>query len=259
MGHRQIHPMKQTIVTTALVSLLGVSSVFGEGTKIAVEADRISLFEVPLRCEAAPAIGCGSRSKPILLELEGEPIIMEAWLNGSGTVLAVVGSEGSSRESRNKAVQSVVEKNGATARELDGEGRETELQSFVSRNAWYRGAEVDSLSKLEARTIAARLVRRIQTKIALPEEKAKALETGLANVFERRFIGNLNDSDPGCKKEQIAEELSVVAHESLDERGVVALQEAFAKGIRPQVDDDDGAKTKTATPDCCAIKSPAQS
>jgi hypothetical protein len=130
-----------------------------EGSKIEVKADRISLFDVPLRCEAAPEIGCGSRSKPILLELERDPIVAEAWLNGTGTVLAVVWTEASSRELRTKAIQSVLEKNGTMVRELDGEARETGLKSFVSGTAWYRGAEVDNLSKQEARTIAARLVR----------------------------------------------------------------------------------------------------
>ena len=95
--------MKRTIVTAGVLSLLGTSFAFAEDTKIAVKTDRVSLLEVPLRCEAAPEIGCGSRSKPILLELERESIIREAWLNDTGTVLAVVGTEGSTRESRSKA------------------------------------------------------------------------------------------------------------------------------------------------------------
>lgn len=100
------------MIAATVVSLVGASPAFAEGTKIAPKADRISLFEVPLRCEAAPEIGCGSRSKPILLGLEREPTIMEAWLNGTGTVLAVIRAEGSSREARTKVVQVVLEKNG---------------------------------------------------------------------------------------------------------------------------------------------------
>jgi hypothetical protein len=72
--------MKRTVVTAGVLGLLGVSSAFAEDAKIAVTSDRISLFEVALRCEAAPEIGCGSRSKPVLLQLEREPMITEAWI-----------------------------------------------------------------------------------------------------------------------------------------------------------------------------------
>ncbi len=231
----EIHPMKRTVVTAGVLGLLGVSSAFAEDAKIAVTSDRISLFEVALRCEAAPEIGCGSRSKPVLLQLEREPMITEAWLNETGTVLAVVGKEGSSRESRSETVQSILKKSRVTAVELQGEAREIQFKSYVSGKDWYRGAEVDNLSKREARTIAARLVHRIEAKVPLAREKASALEIGVANVFERTFIGPSN-SDPTNKREQIIEELSAIAHQTLDEREVAAFKEAMARGVRPLPD-----------------------
>jgi hypothetical protein len=173
--------MKRTVVTAGVLGLLGVSSAFAEDAKIAAKTDRVSLFEVALRCEAAPEIGCGSRSKPVLLELEREPIITEAWLNETGTVLAVVGTEGSSHDSRSEIVQSILEKNGVTA------------------------------------------------------------------------------SDPTNKREQIIEELSAIAHQTLDEREVAAFKEAMARGVRPLPDDKEEPKTETTAPDCCSPKSAAQS
>lgn len=248
------------VTAAGVLSLLGTPFVFAEDTKIATKTDRVSLLEVPLRCEAAPEIGCGSRSKPILRELEREPVITEAWLNGAGTVLAVVGTEGSTRDSRSKAIQTILEKNGATGTELEGETRETELKSFISGKDWYRGAEVDTLSKREARTIAARLVHRIQTKAPLAQEKAKALEISVANAFERRFIGSLSDANATtCKREQLAEELSRIAHENLDAKEIVAFEEAVSKGIRPLPEDQEETKTETTAPDCCSAKSPTQS
>jgi len=80
----------------------------------------------------------------------------------------------------------------------------------------------------------------------------------VANVFERRFIGTSNNSDPTCKREQLVEELPRIAHETLDEKEIVAFQEAVAKGIRPQPDDQAGTKTEKTTPDCCSAKSSAQ-
>jgi mercuric ion transport protein len=248
------------VTAAGVLSLLGTPFVFAEDTKIATKTDRVSLLEVPLRCEAAPEIGCGSRSKPILRELEREPVITEAWLNGAGTVLAVVGTEGSTRDSRSKAIQTILEKNGATGTELEGEPRETELKSFISGKDWYRGAEVDTLSKREARTIAARLVHRIQTKAPLAQEKAKALEISVANAFERRFIGSLSDANATTRKrEQLAEELSRIAHENLDAKEIVAFEEAVSKGIRPLPEDQEETKTETTAPDCCSAKSPTQS
>src|SRR2546425_5658925 len=45
------------------------------------ESSRLSFYEVPLVCPAAPQIGCGSASKPLLLELERSDVVSQAWLN----------------------------------------------------------------------------------------------------------------------------------------------------------------------------------
>lgn len=194
----------------------------------------ISLFEVPLVCSAAPQIGCGLRAKPILLELQGDPNIAGAWLNSAGTVLAVVGTEGSSRESRAKAVQAAtLAKDGAAVTELQGEARERQLRSFLSDDAWYRGAEVDALSKQEADVIAARLVRRVQSKVTLPDEKTKALESALAEA-SYRFVSGQAEVPQGDFMEKYDEELmKVAAQANLDEAEIAALKQAVAQGYRP--------------------------
>ena len=52
----------------------------------------ITFYDVPLVCGAAPAIGCGSRAKPLLIDLERQSAIKEAWLNRAGTIVAIVWS-----------------------------------------------------------------------------------------------------------------------------------------------------------------------
>jgi hypothetical protein len=52
----------------------------------------ITFYDVPLVCGAAPAIGCGSRAKPLLMDLEQRTAIKEAWLNRAGTIVAIVWS-----------------------------------------------------------------------------------------------------------------------------------------------------------------------
>jgi hypothetical protein len=221
--------MKKRLLEVIIASLLGASLAFAEDAKTQTNSDRISLFSVPLTCPAAPEMGCGTVAKPVLLDLQHQPGVAEAWLKGTGTVLAVVGTD-SDPESRLETVRSILEKNGITATELNGENRELELKSFVSRHDWYRGAEVDSLTKREAGIIAARLARRVQAKVALSAEGAKALETDLTQAF----IDGLGQED----------ETRAAAFK--------AFQEAIAKGYYPLPEDKEGKKGQV--PDCCSIK-----
>jgi len=133
---------------------------------------------------------------------------------------------------------------------LEGAARDAELKSFVSGNAWYHGADVDNLTKLESRIIAARLLRRIQAKIALPEEKAKTLEASFADIMARNALMGLS---PLSWTTASKEELSKVAGESLNQNEIDAFQDAIAKGFLPVADDREGQNSKT--PDCCSSKS----
>ncbi|MGH7945272.1 MAG: mercuric transporter MerT family protein [Opitutaceae bacterium] len=205
--------------------------------KTSLNPDRISLFNVPLVCRAAPEIGCGSRAKPLLIALERDASVAEAWLNTAGTVLAVVGRENSSRESRAKAVQSLQEAfapNSTVATELEGEARERNLNDFVSGAGWYRGTAVDQLSRQEAGIIGARLVRRLRAKIALSDEKAAALQAQIATALERRFTGDQSVPRTPIENRDWSEELLDVARKQLGEKETAAFQEIVASGYRPQ-------------------------
>src|SRR5262249_29550746 len=57
--------------------------------------DSVKFYKVPRPCHAALGMGCGSLSKPILLDLESKPIVKEAWLDRQGKPLAIVWKEGS--------------------------------------------------------------------------------------------------------------------------------------------------------------------
>jgi hypothetical protein len=192
-------------------------------------------------------------SKPVLLELERDPTISEAWLNGTGTILAVIGSETTSRQTSYQAVQSVLEKNGVTGNELVGDAYAVQLKSFTTGKDWYRGAEVDALSKIEARTIGLRIVRRVQASVTLAPHTAAALETDIANAFERRFVGSSKEAGAVCQHEQLVADITAAARANLSEKEIKALRAAFAKGIRPLPEDDETAKSKSGFPDCCRL------
>jgi len=95
-------------------------------------ADRISVFKVPLVCPAAPQIGCGSASKPILLDLEKEPGVLEAWLNRAGTRIAIVWKPDSDAKTRRNVAGDLQEDR---ATELDGKLRDETVADFLSGRA----------------------------------------------------------------------------------------------------------------------------
>src|SRR5437870_10672571 len=105
----------------------------------AATPDRISVFKVPLACPAAPQIGCGSASKPILLDLERQAGVAEAWLNRAGTRISVVWKPEANAETRRKVVGDLKEDH---AMELNGKSRDEALTDFLSGRGWYRGPEV---------------------------------------------------------------------------------------------------------------------
>lgn len=95
----------------------------------------------------------------------------EAWLNHTGTLLAVVGKityPGSA------LLQSLLARHGLNGTALRGEERARALKGFLSGAGWYRGTEVDRLSEKEAEIIAARLVRRLRARLPLSDEKAES-------------------------------------------------------------------------------------
>ena len=177
----------RTHLVAALVGVLASapSAKPSEGTS-SISGDRISIFKVPLVCPAAPQIGCGCASKPILLDLEQQPGVLEAWLNRAGTRIAVVWKPESNSDLRSKVVAELKEDH---ATELEGKSRDEDLKSFQSGKGWYHGADVDRLSEEEAGVIAARLVRWVQAKTAITKEKAEALQRALDESLRKDLTG----------------------------------------------------------------------
>jgi copper chaperone CopZ len=207
----------------------------GENTT-SITADRISLLKVSLQCPAVPQLGCGSAAKAILLELERQPAVVEAWLNRAGTTIAVVWKPDSDAETRRNVTAELarvfqrrpawpIKEDHAT--ELQGDSRDEGLKDFLSGKGWYRGADVDRLSEEEAGIIAARFVRRVQAKTALGKDKAEGLQRALADVFEKLFKGG----ELGKKAEPFR--LKDVAGQYLDEEQLKILKEVMDSGLRP--------------------------
>ena len=82
--------MKRVAMLSALIIPLLIVAGFIMKDNTKAKNPVITFYKTPLVCNAAPEIGCGSRAKPALLELEKNPAVKEAWLNRPGTVVAIV-------------------------------------------------------------------------------------------------------------------------------------------------------------------------
>jgi len=179
-----------------------------------VTANRVSVFKAPLVCPAAPQIGCGSASKPILLDLERQPGVLEAWLNRAGTIIAVVWKPESSVETRGNVAAELKEDH---AVEMQGKSRDEAVKDFLSGRGWYRGADVDRLSEEEADIIAARLVRWVQAKTPLAKDKAEGLQRAFTDTLRKDLTG----------KSVSPNRLEDVARDYLDQEQIKILKEAI--------------------------------
>src|SRR6266699_2744724 len=180
----------------------------------ATTANRISVFRAPLVCPAAPQIGCGSASKPILLDLERQAGVLEAWLNRAGTIIAVVWKPESEAETRSQVAAGLKEDR---ATEMQGKSREEAVKDFLSGKGWYRGPDVDRLSEEEAGIIAARLVRWVRAKRALAKDKAEELQHAFSDTLRKDLTG----------KSVGPNRLEDVAREYLDQEQIKILKEAI--------------------------------
>lgn len=194
--------------------------------------ERISVFKVPLRCEAAVGLGCGVKAKPILQTLARQPAVVQAWLNRHGTIVAVLWAEGIDPKVRGERVGSILAEQGLAARELVGAARESALRDFSSGAGWYRGDAVDRLSEEEAAIIAARLVHRVTTKVPLSDGLIDTLLAAFAEVCRHQLI-NRPLTSARLRRQRIANEILKAGREHLDGPALEALQEAVALGHRP--------------------------
>jgi hypothetical protein len=222
--------MKKTIVSVSAYLIFWQAGLMaGAEAKASEEGTSkkdVSIYQVPWRCPAASQIGCGSHAKPILLELEQNPGVSEAWLNRQGTAVAVVWKEAAKRKARRDAEKTLKE---GEVSKLSGEAQAKALADFKSGKGWYRGADVDRLSEEEAGVIAARWVRRVRTKTTLTEEKAQGLRGALTEGLKKCLTGKAAMPET---QEGKALELKRVAGPFLDEKQLEILSEAAGCGMR---------------------------
>jgi hypothetical protein len=209
----KIHLMAVGLGTLACAPFANAADAASDGT-----ADRISVFKAPLVCPAAPQIGCGIASKPILLDLERQPGVLEAWLNRAGTIIAVVWKPESNAENRRNVAAELKEDR---ATEMEGKSRDDAVKDFMSGKGWYRGADVNRLSEEEAGIIAARLVRFVRAKTTVATDRAETLQRALNETLRKDLTGE------NARLHQKPRRLEDVARDYLNEDQLKILREAI--------------------------------
>jgi len=141
----------------------------------------ITFYDAALVCGAAPAIGCGSRAKPLLKDLEQQSAIEEAWLNRAGTIVAIVWSGPIDTA---EVAKPIFERHEVQYKER----RDDMPTSFRKEEGWFRGAEVDRLSLEEAQEIAETSVSAAERERLVSGEEAARIESDIEAYFREELV-----------------------------------------------------------------------
>lgn len=195
--------------------------------------DSTQFYRVGLACEAAPDIGCGIRSKPVLQALERSERVAGAWLSRSGDVLAVRWM--SPADEDEGLISSAFTAEDCVCIERISRFSECRSlnESLAARGDWYRAADIDRLSLEEAVIIAERVVRRLAAKATVDAERSARLAKSIAGACERI----LTTEAPGTahsREERLRRAILDAGRAELEAEDYVNLEQAVAiSGHRP--------------------------
>ncbi|MBN8852744.1 MAG: hypothetical protein BGO55_03205 [Sphingobacteriales bacterium 50-39] len=214
-----------------------------------VDTAKVSIYKVGLICNADPSIGCGSRSKPVLLALEKNPAVKEAWLNRQGTMIAVVWRD--KDEAENIAEPVLPENNVPFVRLSDGEA--TPYRAELGReNLWYRGAGVDALSREEAATIAESVVRHALESKLITQTEAGRIRSEVEAYFRGELVKlrtatELNEDSQG----KFRQDLYSIGEKSIGKERTMEAMRLYQEHCRKQCPGDSTYAVPGTAKDCC--------
>jgi len=156
---------------------------------VPMSAGQLSFYQTPLVCGASSDIGCGSRSKPLLLDLESEPKVKGAWLNHGGTLVAIAWQKDlTSEKDREQIIKTYGNKYAVTFAPIPpGVDFDLVLADF-NTGSWYKGSQVDQLSRIEAGIIADKVIRPVKESNFLTPEKTEFLRTEVEAYFRGELV-----------------------------------------------------------------------
>lgn len=211
----------------------------------------VTFFEVPLICNAAPNIGCGSRSKTALLELEKNETVKEAWFNRPGTVIAIVWKDKPQTEI---VAKPIFDENAISYTELTEKEATSYKKTFGEENLWYRGADVDKLSKEEATTIAESAVKFALKNNLITQKEAKNIKADVEAYFKDELVKlRTNEQLNDDSENKFMEALNNIAKKYIGKDRAGKVIELYKKSCEQKCEKDKSCSNKSSK-SCCDKK-----
>ena len=152
----------------------------------------MSFYQANLVCGAASDIGCGTRAKPILHAFMNSESVKEAWLNHSGTIVAVIWNDNNANNQEEIANVAFGEI-GLTYEQLQGDAYAEHYQDFTS-GTWYLGNDVDQLSMIEAKRIASSMTDWMNEEEGISSDEKIKLQDAFEQYIKQSFLA-IEDAD----------------------------------------------------------------
>ena len=210
----------------------------------------VSFYEAPLVCHAAPSIGCGSKAKFMLVDFEKYSDAIEgAWLNKKGTIVAVKWYFKTDENKRAQIIKTVSTDHNIELTTLAETEAAAYAKSFPISSEWFKGKEVDKLSKEEAGIIAQNTIASYKAKKLIKPSFEKQFEADIERIYEELFFSISSYKD-----------LTTEAYNKVENQIQQAGARYVGKGKMPHVElciapEESSEKDKSCSPgsskSCC--------
>jgi copper chaperone CopZ len=186
----------------------------------------VSFYEAPLVCHAAPSIGCGSKAKFMLVDLEKYNNDVEgAWLNKTGTVVAVKWNAATTESKQAEIINAVSTSHAIELSLVTSTEATNYAKSFPNSSQWFKGKEVDNLSKEEAQIIAKNTIAGYKKDGLVKASFEKQFQADIATIYENLFLSISSYKD-----------LTTEAYNKVEEQIQQAGEKYVGKGKMPRVE-----------------------
>ena len=186
----------------------------------------VSFYEAPLVCHAAPTIGCGSKAKFLLVDLEKYNDAVEgAWLNKTGTVVAVNWNNKTDVDKKETIIKTVSANHNIELTTLAQTEATDYAKTFPKNSEWFKGKEVDKLSKEEASIIAKNTIASYKEKKLIKPSFEKQFQADIEKIYADLFLSISSYKD-----------LTTEAYNKVESQIQQAGEKYVGKGKMPRVD-----------------------
>lgn len=186
----------------------------------------ISFYKAPLVCHAAPSIGCGSKAKFLLVDLEkNKEAVESAWLNRKGTVVAVKWAINIDEKQKPDLIKTVSAGHNIELIALTTTEAADHARTFPDNKNWFKGKEVDKLSKEEATIIAQNTIEGYKKDDLVQASFEKQFQADIEKIYADLFLSISSYLD-----------LTTEAYNKVEKQIKKAGEKYVGKGKMPRVE-----------------------